>query len=107
MSEENQMTTRDALGTVTYNKSVFSAIARNVIEESDFIELAEGRSFRAESLVTIKDGKLSIRIPVRIAFSANVTDICAKVQKRIYESISYMTDYKPESVSVQVVGFIF
>lgn len=108
MSETNQMSVHDQFGTVTYNKSVFSAIARNVIDETDSIEVAEGsKMFRADDITTIQDGQMTIKIPVRVAYSANVTDVCAKVQQRIYESIAYMTDYKPESIQIQVVGFIF
>lgn len=108
MSETSQMMLQDQFGTITYNRSVFSAIARNVIDESDNVEVAESsKMFRADTITQIRDNQLYISIPVRIAYSANVTDVCAGLQKKIYESIEYMTDYKPASIQIQVVGFIF
>lgn len=109
MSNENSvMKVRDQYGSIVYNTSVFSAIARNVIDESKDAQTADtSKVFHAEKLSWIQDGKLFISIPVRVSCKANVTDVCALLQNKIYESIEYMTDYKPESISIQVVGFIF
>ena len=107
-NENNEMMVQDKYGTVSYNRSVFSAIARNVIDETDRSEVAESsKPFRTGHITTIEDNKLQIAIPVRIAYGANVTDLCANVQQHIFESIEYMTDYRPESIELQVVGFIF
>ena len=40
-------------------------------------------------------------------YKAHVTDTCAELQNKIFESISYMTDFKPEAIEIQVTGFIF
>lgn len=107
-SETNEMRVNDEYGTVVYNRSVFSAIARNVVDESDQAQVAEtSKLFHADKLSWIEDGKLYVSIPVRVDYKANVTDVCASIQSRIYESIEYMTDYKPESIEIQVVGFVF
>lgn len=107
-SETNEMIVSDQYGAIVYNRSVFSAIARNVIDESDQAEVAESsKIFHADKLSWIEDGKLYVSIPVRVDYTANVTDVCASLQSRISESIEYMTDYKPESIQIQVVGFIF
>lgn len=107
-NENSSMMVPDKYGTVVYNESVFSSIARNVIEESDNIQVAESsKMFRPDHITRIEDNKLYIFVPVRVACNANVTDVCASAQARIYESIEYMTDYKPESIEIQVVGFIF
>lgn len=107
-SENNEMMVQDQYGTVSYNRSVFSAIARNVIDETDQIEVAESsKPFRTGHITTIDENKLHLAVPVRVAYGANVTDLCASVQSRIFESIEYMTDYRPESIELQVVGFIF
>ncbi len=107
-NEASEMVVQDKYGAITYNQSVFSAIARNVIEESDKIEVAESsKLFKTEHVCVVEDGKLYLRLPVRVAYNANVTDVCAQAQAKIYETIEYMTDYKPESIEIQVVGFIF
>ena len=107
-NENSVMKVQDKYGSIVYNKSVFSAIARNVIDESKDAQTAESsKVFHAEKLSWIQDGKLYISIPVRVSANANVTDVCAHLQQKIFESIEFMTDYKPESVQIQVVGFIF
>jgi uncharacterized alkaline shock family protein YloU len=99
---------KDDLGTVSLNKSVFSTIATNVIDEEDNVQLFEGtKPFKGGVTTRIEDNKLFLHIPVRIQYNANVTDICANLQNRIFESISYMTEFKPESIEIEVVGFIF
>ncbi len=107
-NETNAMKVQDQYGSIVYNRSVFSAIARNVIDESKHAEVAESsKVYRSDRLSWIEDGKLYISIPVRISSNVNVSDTCAALQDKIFESIEYMTDYKPESITIQVVGFIF
>ncbi len=107
-NENNAMMVPDQYGQIVYNRSVFSAIARNVVEEAEKVEVAEtSKLFSSAHITRIEDGKLYISIPVRIAYNANVSDVCTSLQSRIFETISYMTDYKPEGIEVQVVGFIF
>lgn len=107
-NETSTMKVQDQYGAVVYNRSVFSAIARNVIDESKNAQVAESsKVFHADKLSWIQDGKLYLSIPVRVSSNANVSDVCAKLQSKIYESIEFMTDYKPESIQIQVVGFIF
>ena len=55
----------------------------------------------------IEENHLRLTIPVKVHYKANVTDVCAKLQNKIFESISYMTEFKPDSIEIQVVGFIF
>lgn len=107
-SESSTMMVPDQYGKIVYNKSVFSAIARNVVDETEGVEVAESsKLFSSSHITTIQDGKLYISIPVRVAANANVSDLCSSLQQRIFETIEYMTDYKPESIEIQVVGFIF
>jgi uncharacterized alkaline shock family protein YloU len=107
-NEMNEMKINDEYGSITYNLSVFSAIARNAVEESDQAEVAESsKRFKADKICRIEDGRLYISLPIRVSYSANVTDVCASLQSKIFESIEYMTDYKPEAIEIQVVGFIF
>lgn len=103
-----QLNFKDNLGTVNLNRAVFSSIARNVIEETENVALVEGASpFKGGINCKIEENELLLSIPVKVQYNANVTDVCAGLQNRIFESISYMTDYKPESIQIEVVGFIF
>ena len=96
------------LGNVTLNKSVFSSIATNVIEEVENVKLVEGtKPFKSGIVTRIEDNKLYVNVPIKVLYTANVTDVCANLQNKIFESISYMTNFKPESIQIEVVGFIF
>ncbi|MBP3853671.1 MAG: Asp23/Gls24 family envelope stress response protein [Erysipelotrichaceae bacterium] len=97
------------MGTVKVNKSVFSSIALNTILEAEGVKLVEGnrRPFKSGILTSIENNELKMTIPVKIDYSANVADVCANLQNKIFESISYMTDFKPENIEIQVVGFNF
>ena len=53
------------------------------------------------------DNKLTLSIPVKVNHKSNVSDVCLNLQNKIFESISYMTDFKPEAIEIQVTGFIF
>jgi len=50
---------------------------------------------------------LTLSIPVKVNHKSNVSDVCLNLQNKIFESISYMTDFKPEAIEIQVTGFIF
>lgn len=103
-----QLSSKGDLGTVSLNKSVFSTIAANVVEEVDHVEIFESsKPFKNGITTRIEDNKLFLNIPVKIDYNANVTDVCANLQNKIFESISYMTDHKPEEIQIDVVGFIF
>ena len=103
-----QLPSRDSLGTINLNRSVFSTIATNVIDETENVQLFEGsKPFKGGVQTRIEDNQLWLTVPVRIQYNTNVTDICASLQNQIFESISYMTDYKPESIEIEVVGFLF
>lgn len=95
-------------GTVRLNKSVFSSIALNTIEEEDSVQLVEGnRPFKGGISTLIEDNHLRLMIPIKIHYKSNVTDVCAKLQNKIFESISYMTEFKPDSIEIRVIGFLF
>lgn len=99
---------KNKYGNIQLNRSVFTSIALNAIEEMDDVVLAEAnKPFKGGIQTKIEDNHLSLSIPVKLSHKANVTDICASLQTKIFESISYMTEFKPDSIEIQVVGFIF
>lgn len=95
-------------GAVHLNKSVFSSIALNVLEEEENVKLVEGnKPFKGGIVTKTEDNKLILSVPIKVNHKANVSDVCLNLQNKIFESISYMTDYKPDSIQIEVVGFIF
>ena len=87
-------------GVISLNKTVFSTIAQNVIEQGT-------KPFKTGIVTKVDDNKLTLSIPVKVNHKANVSDVCLNLQNKIFESISYMTDFKPEAIEIQVTGFIF
>ena len=95
-------------GVISLNKTVFSTIAKNVIEEDENVQIAEGtKPFKTGIVTRVEDNKLTLSIPVKVNHKSNVSDVCLNLQNKIFESISYMTDFKPEAIEIQVTGFIF
>ena len=99
--------TENELGRVQLNKTVFSSIAQNVIEEDENVKLADSRTFKNGIVTKIENNSLYLKISIKINHKANVSYVCAQLQNKIFESISYMTELKPESIEIEVVGFIF
>ena len=97
------------MGLVKLNQSVFASIALNTIQEEKDVKLVESsrRPFKTGIVTSIENNELKMTIPVKVNYNANVSDVCSNLQNKIFESISYMTDFKPESIEIQVVGFNF
>ncbi len=95
------------LGEIQLNKSVFTSIAANVIEEDENVVLDNSKTFKNAVNTKVVDGKLSLVVAVKVNHGANVADVCADLQNKIFESISYMTDFNCDSIEIQVTGFVF
>ncbi len=99
---------KNEFGDVKLNKSVFSSIALNVISEDENVKLVDdSKPFKSGIITKVEENAMVITIRVKVNHKANVTDVCANLQDKIFESISYMTGYKPDSIEIVVVGFIF
>ena len=92
--------TQNEIGVVALNKSVFTTIAKIAVDEDDAIVLNESSNLFKYSIgCKLIDGKMVLTI--------EVSDVCSKRQKKIFESISHMSDYTPDKIDIRVVGFIF
>ena len=77
-------------------------------KEDENVQIAQGtKPFKTGIVTKVDDNKLTLSIPVKVNHKANVSDVCLNLQNKIFESISYMTDFKPEAIEIQVTGFIF
>ena len=78
------------------------------IDEEDSIVLNEsGNLFKYPISCKLVDNKMVLTIEVKVKYTANVSDACSKLQKKIFESISHMSEYTPEKIDIRVVGFVF
>lgn len=102
LKEKNQT------GLIALNKSAFRTIAKIVIEEDDNLKLAESATpFKYSITCKIQNDQLHVSADVKVKYSANVNDVCNKVQGKIFENIEHMTGYTPDVIDIRVVGFIF
>lgn len=96
------------LGVVALNKSVFTTIAKIAVDEEDSIVLSENAGlFKYPISCKLVDNKMVLTIEVKVKYTVNVSDACSKLQKKIFESISHMSEYTPEKIDIRVVGFVF
>lgn len=99
---------QNEIGVVALNKSVFTTIAKIAIDEERSIELNESSSlFKYPISCKLVEDRLVLTIEVKVKYTANVSDTCSKLQKKIFESISHMSEYTPDKIDIRVVGFIF
>lgn len=99
---------KNNIGLIALNKSAFQTIAKNVIEEDENLKLAETSTpFKYPITCKIVNDQLLISADVKVKYSANVNDVCNKVQGKIFENIEHMTGYTPDLIDIRVSGFIF
>ena len=99
---------RNNAGVIALSKSAFQTIAKIVVEEDENIRLADSATpFKYPISCKLVDNKMVLTIEVKVKYTVNVSDACSKLQKKIFESISHMSEYTPEKIDVRVVGFVF
>lgn len=99
---------KNDLGLVALSKSVFETITQIVIDEDETLVLNDPVNPFKDSLnCKIQNDQLILTMDVKIKHNVNVKDACAKLQNKIYENITHMTDYTPDVIDVRVVGFVF
>ena len=58
---------KNKYGNINLNKSVFSSIALNVIEEDENVKLVEGnKPFKGGIVTKIDDNQLTLTVPVKV-----------------------------------------
>ena len=76
--------TQNEIGVVALNKSVFTTIAKIAVDEDDAIVLNESSNlFKYPIGCKLIDGKMVLTIEVKVKYTANVSDVCSKLQKKI------------------------
>ena len=95
-------------GVIALSTAAFQAIAKNVIDEDEKLQLAAGSNpFKYPLVCKIVNDQLVLNVDVKVKYSTNVNAACNSVQSKIFENIEHMTGYKPDIIDIRVVGFIF
>lgn len=98
---------RNQDGIIALSKSAFQTITKNVIDEDENLNLADGGAFKYPLNCKIVNDQLILSVEVKAKYNVNVNDACQKVQSKIFENIEHMTGYTPDIIDIRVVGFIF
>lgn len=98
---------RNEIGLIALSKSVFQTIAEIAVEEEENIALADSAPFNLPLSCKIKNDQLILTLDIKVKYNVNTNDICSRLQSKIYESISHMTDYTPDVIDIHVTGFMF
>lgn len=100
---------KNEIGFIALNKSVFQTIVNNVINEEKNVEFAESNSPFSKVPLSCKlvDEQLVITVSVKVRFNDNINEVSEKIQKKIYENIKHMTGYSPDFIDVKISGFLF
>lgn len=98
----------NAAGMIALNKSVFQQLSKIAVDEEEDVVLSEGVSpFKYPLTCKIQDDQLILTLEVKVKYTANVNEVCTRLQAKIFESIQHMSDYKPDVIDIRVVGFVF
>lgn len=98
---------KSELGNIAINKKVFELIAQIEVEEEAPNVLPDNSRFKNAVNCKITKDQLILTLDLKVAYSKNVNDICAKLQNRIIDSIKHMSGYDVDQVDIKVTGFIF
>lgn len=98
---------KNDLGLIAVSKSVFQTIAQIEVEEEENVVLADATPFKNPLGCKITDDRLYLSVDIKVLYNANVNEICAKLQNKIYDSIKHMSEYAPDVIDIKVTGFLF
>lgn len=105
MEEYIVLENEENLGEVVISTEVIRHITLIEIEDEKDARAA-GTLFKNTITCNLEEGKLKISANIDIRFKANVNEVTSRLQKRIEESISHMTNYEIKEINLNVQGFI-
>ena len=100
------LNSKEENGMIAINKSVFQSISEISIDEIETASRITSSAFNKPIQIKIdKNNRLNIIVDINVKYGANVNATCELVQNKIYENVAFMTGYKPNDVTVNVLGF--
>ncbi len=98
---------KNELGLIAISKSVFQTIAAIEVEDEENVVLADATPFKSPLTCKIAEDRLYLSVDIKVMYNANVNEVCARLQNKIYDSIKHMSEYAPDVIDVKVTGFLF
>ncbi len=97
----------EQIGLIALTKEVFEMIAKIACEEDPGLVALESGPLKKPVVCKIQENMLNVHVEVKIKYGQNVSDVCERLQKKIYQSIQQMTDLKCNLIDIKVIGFAF
>jgi uncharacterized alkaline shock family protein YloU len=101
-----KLQSKENLGEITLTKTAFELITLHSIEEEKAVVVPHQLLVKPV-IVKIVNNQLSIACDVQVKHGKNVSKTLTALQERIFNNILMMTEVKPSSVDIKVVGFVF
>ncbi|MDR2932988.1 MAG: Asp23/Gls24 family envelope stress response protein [Oscillospiraceae bacterium] len=109
---------RQPTGSLKISKDVIATIAKTSAMEVDGVSALASPEAGVDRLFTKSFGRKPIRITltddfaeidvgVKLAFGANIPDVCARVQANIKDNVQTMTGIVVSKINVTVAGVVF
>lgn len=98
-------------GKINYGKGIVDGIVFLAIKELEYVKFAfpsENRK-KTSDIIKVSQNKSNIDVSVKIMihYTQSVSDIAFKVQEAVRHNVETMTEYKLNSVNVDVCGVFF
>ncbi len=98
-------------GKINYGKGIIDGIVFLAVNELEFVKFAfpKEKTKKTSDIINVNLNKNIVNVDVKIMihFSQSVSDTAFKVQEAIRHNIETMTEYKVNSVNVNVCGVFF
>ncbi len=88
-------------------KGVFESIIMTTLKEDSKAVLPDMKAFNKYVTCKILNNALTIHVDIKVKFGANVSDICERLQEKLFQNIYQMTDIKCYFIDISVIGFVF
>ena len=105
-------------GNVSYKKNVVLSIVNLATQEINGVASLSStavskmkrlfnKNYHRGVIIEFVDNSVYVDVFINVMFGFSVRDVAFRVQENIKSSIESMTDYKVESVNVNVTGVVF
>lgn len=81
-------------------------IATNKVKGASVKSVNAGKLFKLHKPIAcqIRNGKVDVKIDVRVARGVNVNDVCMQIQEEVANALSSMTELVPFNINIKVVA---
>lgn len=91
-------------GIIALNKSVFESIVDISQDEIEGLKKIPSTRFSKPISIKIIKNKLHVSVDINLKYGENVNTVSKLLQKKIYDNIALMTEFKPSKITINVIS---